>query len=75
MVAGAGGTNHSELVKLSTQLLNKLPGGEAGGVLTPCRFTGSDIRVRDDSMPLAHVAIAVESKYIYILLAYEGYRG
>ena len=24
------------------------------------RYTGSDVRVRDDSMPLAHVAIAVE---------------
>lgn len=28
--------------------------------LTPCRFTGSEIRVRDDSLPLAHIAIAVE---------------
>lgn len=26
----------------------------------PCRFTGSEIRVRDDNIPLAHVAIAVE---------------
>ena len=25
-----------------------------------CRYTGSDVRVRDDSMPLAHVALAVE---------------
>lgn len=25
-----------------------------------CRYTGSEIRVRDDSIPLAHVAIAVE---------------
>lgn len=25
-----------------------------------CRYTGSEIRVRDDSMPLAHVALAVE---------------
>ena len=24
------------------------------------RYTGSDVRVRDDTMPLAHVAIAVE---------------
>lgn len=29
-------------------------------VLPPCRFTGSEIRVRDDSLPLAHIAIAVE---------------
>lgn len=25
-----------------------------------CRYTGSEIRVRDDSIPLAHIAIAVE---------------
>merc|ERR1719316_1706831 len=25
-----------------------------------CRYTGSDVRVRDDTMPLAHIAIAVE---------------
>lgn len=24
-------------------------------------FTGSEIRIRDDEMPLAHIAIAVES--------------
>lgn len=28
--------------------------------LNKCRFTGSEIRVRDDSVPLAHVAIAVQ---------------
>ena len=25
-----------------------------------CRFTGSDVRVRDDEMPHAHIAVAVE---------------
>lgn len=25
-----------------------------------CRYTGSEIRVRDDTIPLAHVAIAIE---------------
>lgn len=25
-----------------------------------CRYTGSEIRVRDDTIPLAHIAIAVE---------------
>lgn len=28
--------------------------------ISQSRFTGSEIRVRDDSLPLAHVAIAVE---------------
>lgn len=25
-----------------------------------CRYTGSEIRVRDDTIPLAHIAIAIE---------------
>lgn len=29
--------------------------------LIPISFTGSEIRVRDDDMPLAHIGIAVES--------------
>nr|KAF6319987.1 peptidase, mitochondrial processing subunit beta [Myotis myotis] len=29
--------------------------------MPPCKFTGSEIRVRDDKMPLAHLAIAVEA--------------
>jgi hypothetical protein len=30
-----------------------------------CRYTGSDVRVRDDGMPLAHVALAVEGSIIH----------
>ena len=26
----------------------------------PCRYTGSEIKVREDSLPLAHIAMAVE---------------
>lgn len=40
-----------------------LPGTDIPAEITldqHCRYTGSDVRVRDDSMPLAHVAIAVE---------------
>jgi len=61
VLAGAGGVDHDLLVKSASQLFNSKPSfeDEAPG-LTPCRFTGSEIRVRDDAMPLAHVAIAVE---------------
>ncbi|CAH1164705.1 unnamed protein product [Phaedon cochleariae] len=63
VVAGAGGVNHEELVKLAEGNLSKLNNTYPGEIpsVTPCRFTGSEIRVRDDSLPLAHVAIAVES--------------
>nr|CAD7448147.1 unnamed protein product [Timema bartmani]CAD7456270.1 unnamed protein product [Timema tahoe] len=63
VLSGAGGVNHEELVKLAGQHLGCLGTSyeqEIPSLLSPCRFTGSEIRVRDDSMPLAHVAVAVE---------------
>ncbi|XP_044764055.1 mitochondrial-processing peptidase subunit beta [Coccinella septempunctata] len=61
VVAGAGGVNHDELCKLVETHITGT-GGPISDIpsLAPCRFTGSEIRVRDDSLPLAHVAIAVE---------------
>ncbi|CAF1163229.1 unnamed protein product [Rotaria sordida] len=63
VLAAAGGVNHDQLVRLSEEHFGKLPAGSSGNLtdLIPCRFTGSEIRVRDDVMPLAHIAIAVES--------------
>lgn len=62
VMAGAGGVNHEELCQLTKQHFgnigidyeNEIP------LDLPCRYTGSDVRIRDDSMPFAHVAIAVE---------------
>lgn len=62
VLAAAGGVKHNDLVKLAEKELGKLKNsfdGKSAAVL-PCRFTGSEIRVRDDSLPLAHIAIAVE---------------
>lgn len=63
VLAGAGGVNHDELVKYAEQNFGKLSSSspeDYAPILTPCRYTGSDVRVRDDDMPFAHVAIAVE---------------
>uniref|UniRef100_A0A672FRM2 Mitochondrial-processing peptidase subunit beta n=1 Tax=Salarias fasciatus TaxID=181472 RepID=A0A672FRM2_SALFA len=63
VLAAAGGVCHDELIDLAKYHFGKLPGryqGEAPA-LPACRFTGSEIRVRDDKMPLAHIAIAVEA--------------
>jgi len=62
VLAAAGGVNHKELVGLAQKELGKLDNTFDGQspALTPCRFTGSEVRVRDDSLPLAHIAIAVE---------------
>lgn len=64
VLAGAGGVDHQQLVDLGHKYFSKVPSTyenvEIPDLIGPCRFTGSEIRVRDDAMPLAHVAIAVE---------------
>ncbi|XP_022906428.1 mitochondrial-processing peptidase subunit beta [Onthophagus taurus] len=62
VIAGAGGVKHNELVNMVKENFGKINNEYKGEVpcLTPCRFTGSEVRVRDDSLPLAHIALAVE---------------
>nr|XP_018908312.1 PREDICTED: mitochondrial-processing peptidase subunit beta isoform X1 [Bemisia tabaci]XP_018908317.1 PREDICTED: mitochondrial-processing peptidase subunit beta isoform X2 [Bemisia tabaci] len=62
VLAGAGGVDHSEIVKEAQKHFGGIkPDYDAEHELPgPCRFTGSMIRARDDALPLAHVAIAVE---------------
>lgn len=62
VLSAAGGVKHSELVSLASKELGKLKNTFDGKppILEACRFTGSEVRVRDDSLPLAHIAIAVE---------------
>lgn len=63
VLAAAGGVSQDELIDLAKYHFGKLPGRDKGEApsLPPCDFTGSEIRVRDDKMPLAHIAIAVEA--------------
>ena len=59
VVAGAGAVEHEDLVKLSEKLLGSVPSaGKRSPVMEPAKFTGSDIRIRYDDMPAAHVALA-----------------
>uniref|UniRef100_A0A6Q2YLX4 Mitochondrial-processing peptidase subunit beta n=1 Tax=Esox lucius TaxID=8010 RepID=A0A6Q2YLX4_ESOLU len=63
VLAAAGGVSHSELIDLAKYHFGNLPAkykGEAPS-FPLCNFTGSEIRVRDDKMPLAHIAVAVEA--------------
>lgn len=64
VLAGAGGVNHDQLVESANKhfanLSIKYDNVSTPEIPSPCRFTGSEIRVRDDAMPLAHVAMAVE---------------
>ncbi|XP_077449560.1 mitochondrial-processing peptidase subunit beta [Stigmatopora argus] len=61
VLAAAGGVSHSELIDLAKYHFGKLLGRYAADAPPACPFTGSEIRVRDDKMPLAHIAIAVEA--------------
>uniref|UniRef100_A0A8C8RUU8 Mitochondrial-processing peptidase subunit beta n=1 Tax=Pelusios castaneus TaxID=367368 RepID=A0A8C8RUU8_9SAUR len=63
VLAAAGGVSHDELLDLANYHFGNLPSAQEGGMpaLPPCRFTGSEIRIRDDQMPFAHIAIAVEA--------------
>lgn len=63
VLAAAGGVSHGELSRLAKQHLSSIKNAYEDSAIPAvhlCRYTGSEIRVRDDSMPLAHVAIAVE---------------
>ncbi|XP_072329233.1 cytochrome b-c1 complex subunit 1, mitochondrial-like [Scyliorhinus torazame] len=63
VVAASGGIRHDEVLGLAKQHFGEIPftyKDDVIPVLAPCRFTGSQLLVRDDAMPLAHIAIAVE---------------
>ncbi|KAG9483428.1 hypothetical protein GDO78_009377 [Eleutherodactylus coqui] len=63
VLAAAGGIKHQELCDLAQRHFGGLSSQYEDSiipVLTPCRFTGSALSARDDDLPLAHVAIAVE---------------
>merc|ERR1712071_728409 len=57
VLAASGGVQHEQMVKLANAHLGSLPNVYSEGqppVPDRCRFTGSEIRVRDDDMPFAH---------------------
>merc|ERR1719394_128155 len=62
VLAGSGGVNHEDLCDLATKHFGKITDKYDAEVPVDlnCRYTGADVRVRDDSMPLAHIAVAVE---------------
>ena len=64
VIAGAGAINHAQLTDLAQEHFGSLPSSPPAGKIVPSdssRFVGSELRFRDDSMPVAHVAVAVES--------------
>ena len=68
VLVGAGGVPHEELVKLAEKHFGHLrsapPTSYAAEVAAEQKrkpnFVGSEVRIRDDTIPTAHIAIAVE---------------
>ena len=65
VLVGSGGVDHHELVELAKKHFATLPVSPSpiplGRLSHPkTTFVGSEVRIRDDDMPTAHIAIAVE---------------
>jgi len=62
-LVGSGDVNHDDLVKLAEKHFKAVPNTYTTEipVISRCRYTGSEVRDRDDWMPFAHVAIAVDT--------------
>jgi processing peptidase subunit beta len=65
VLVGAGGIPHQQLVEMADKYFDKLPSRapESSAYLLSKKksdFIGSDVRIRDDTIPTANIAIAVE---------------
>ncbi|KAH8831279.1 Metalloenzyme, LuxS/M16 peptidase-like protein [Flagelloscypha sp. PMI_526] len=65
VLVGTGAVDHDELVKVAEKQFSTLPVSPNPtplGRLTHSKtqFVGSEVRIRDDTMPAAHISIAVE---------------
>ncbi|KAI7312693.1 hypothetical protein KC340_g9794 [Hortaea werneckii] len=68
VLVGAGGVPHEQLVELAEKHFSKMPqqnpnsqpSAAVRGLEAKPDFVGSEVRIRDDTMPTANIAIAVE---------------
>lgn len=60
VLVGAGNVDHDALVRLAEKSFSNLTSSGAAAQSAKPIFTGSEIRLRDDLLPQAHIAMAVE---------------
>lgn len=60
VLAAAGGVKHEELVALAEKAFGSLSSLDNISRQGEIEYTGSEVRVRNDDMPLAHIAVAVQ---------------
>ena len=59
-ITAVGDVDHDAVVEAASTAFRGLPDGPALQDYSPSRYTGSDVRIRDDEMSHAHVMVAVE---------------
>ena len=60
VLSAAGAVDHDKLVELADKAFSALPIGPSVKVIDAAKFTGAEVRHRDDTTPLAHMVIAVQ---------------
>jgi len=60
VLAAAGGVKHDELVALAEKAFGGVSSVDNLARLGDIEYTGSEVLIRNDDMPLAHIAIAVQ---------------
>jgi len=60
VLAAAGAVKHEEIVKMAEKAFTSIGSGDNVRDSVKGEYTGSEVRIRKDDMPLAHIAIAVE---------------
>ena len=64
VIAGAGAVDHKQLVDLSSKLFAGIPTNPPSNQkvsMEPSLYTGSDMLIRYDDMPLAHIALGYQT--------------
>lgn len=61
VVAGAGGTNHDQIVDLVNANFGEIDSNISNINIKPCLYRGGDVRLKDDSMSLVYGALAIEA--------------
>eukprot|EP00924_Labyrinthula_sp_SR-Ha-C_P011073 maker-scaffold_51-snap-gene-0.5-mRNA-1 protein AED:0.01 eAED:0.01 QI:409/1/1/1/1/1/3/412/470 len=63
VIAAAGNVDHDAIVDKANEVFKNLPAGTPGALDdVQAYFVGSDVRIRNDEDPLAHIALAFESR-------------
>jgi len=62
VLSAAGGVDQDQLAQMAAQHFTSCAAGKEFSKPVPyCRFTGSEVKIRDDDMPVGHVTVAFQT--------------